>query len=106
MANVVRLASGSETGAGWLDFVEALKPRFAADDDDVAGLQSSVTAPFVPAVIRPPWVVFEEELVEDHADATGPQTLGEGPNALAFGVAGLAVAEEDFRHLDIFIRAF
>lgn len=43
---------------------------------------------------------FEEELVEHHGDATGAQPLGEGPDALAFGVAGLAVAEEDFGHLD------
>ena len=38
VADVVGLAGGSEAGAGWLGFVEALEPRLAADDDDVAGL--------------------------------------------------------------------
>ncbi len=98
VADVVGLAGGSEAGAGWLGFVEALEPGFAADDDDVAGMKGAVTAPFVPAIIWATGMVFEEELVEDHADATGPQPLGESPDALTFGVASLAVAEEDFGH--------
>lgn len=98
VADIIGLAGGSEARAGWLGFIEALKPRFASDDDHVAGVKSAVTAPFIPAIIRAAGVVFEEELVEDHADAAGPQPLSEGPDALALGVAGLAVAEEDFGH--------
>lgn len=98
VADVVGFAGGSEAGAGWLGFIEALEPRFAADDDDVAGAQGAVAAPFVPAVIRTTGMLFEEELIEDHADATGPQPLGEDPHALALGFAGLAVAKEDFGH--------
>ncbi len=100
VADVVGLTGGSEAGAGRLGFVEALEPRLAADDDDVAGVQGAVAAPFVPAVVRPTGMLFEEELIEEHTDATGPQPLGEGPDALAFGGAGLAVAEEDFGHGD------
>ena len=99
VADVIGLAGGSEAGAGCLGFVEALEPRLAANDDDMAGVQSAVTAPFVPAIVRAAGMVFEEELVEDHGDAARPQLLSEGPNALAFGVAGLAVADEDFGHV-------
>jgi len=101
VADVVGLAGGSEAGAVWLGFVEALKPRLASDDDDVARVQRAVTAPFVPSVIRAAGVVFEEELIEDDADAARAQPLGEGPNTLALGAAGVAVAEEDFGHLDV-----
>lgn len=38
VADVVGFAGGSEARAGWLGFVEALEPGFAADDDNVAGL--------------------------------------------------------------------
>jgi hypothetical protein len=38
VADVIGLAGGSEAGAGWLGFVEALEPRLAANDDDMAGL--------------------------------------------------------------------
>lgn len=98
VADVVGLPGGSEAGAGWLGFVEALEPRLAADDDDVAGLQGAVTAPFVPTIGGAAGMFFEEELVENHRDTARPQPLSEGPDALALGVAGLAVAEEDFGH--------
>lgn len=55
-------------------------------------------APFVPAIVRATGVLFEEKLFENHVDTTRPPSLSEGPDALAFGVAGLAVAEEDFGH--------
>ena len=64
----------------------------------MAGVNGAVTAPFVPAIIWATGVLLEKKLIEDHADATGAQPFGEGPDALAFEVAGLAVADEDFGH--------
>ena len=98
MADVVGFTGGSETGAGGLGFIETLKPGFTADDDDVARVQSAVATPFVPAIVWSAGMVFQEELIEDHFDTAGAQPLCKGANALAFGIAGLAVADEDGGH--------
>lgn len=60
VADVVGLAGGSEAGAGGLGFVEALEPRLAADDNDVAGLESTVTAPFVPPIVWAAGMLFKK----------------------------------------------
>lgn len=97
-AKVARFAGASETGAGWLFAVVAEEPGFAANNDDALSLIRLIGAPLRPVLSRTASFGIEEELIEDHADATGPQPLGESPDALTFGVASLAVAEEDFGH--------
>jgi hypothetical protein len=46
--NIISFASSTETSARRLSLLEALEPRFSADNENVVCFESAVAAPLVP----------------------------------------------------------
>ena len=65
----VRLARRTESGAGILFSVEALEPRFAADDEHALRVNRLIAAPFRPSLGRTTGMCIHIELVEDDGEA-------------------------------------
>lgn len=94
VAEIIRLTGSAKTGAGRLLFIKAPKPRLAANDDDVVGIERAIAAPFTLTIGRSFGFLVKQELIEDYVDAANAETFAERTNAHALHITCLAIAEK------------